>query len=151
AARPRRRGRQRDPEQQQPERDRRYRDPGDRADPRVGVGPRGLRGLVAGRDDGGRGRLDIRRARRRARDRRRGHRALRRVCGDTRRAMTTYAPLQDLSLEVEAYELEGLARDVSSAFTRRTTIVRLRGGGEEGVGEDVTYNGQLHDAAQAAG
>jgi hypothetical protein len=65
--------------------------------------------------------------------------------------MTLYDLVRDLPLAVESYELEGLERAVSSEFTRRTTVIRLRGGGEDGVGEDVTYNGDLHGAAQAAG
>jgi hypothetical protein len=65
--------------------------------------------------------------------------------------MTLYDLVSDLPLVVESYELEGLERAVSSEFTRRTTVIRLRGAGEDGVGEDVTYNGDLHGAAQAAG
>ena len=34
---------------------------------------------------------------------------------------------------------------VSPEFRRVTTIVQLRGGGEEGLGEDVTYLADLHD------
>jgi L-alanine-DL-glutamate epimerase-like enolase superfamily enzyme len=45
---------------------------------------------------------------------------------------------------VEGYALERLEQAVSSGFTRVTTVVRLRGGGEEGLGEDVTYAGELH-------
>jgi L-alanine-DL-glutamate epimerase-like enolase superfamily enzyme len=40
---------------------------------------------------------------------------------------------------------------VSSSFTRRTTVVRLRGAGEEGLGEDVTYDGEEQAAFQSAG
>jgi hypothetical protein len=40
---------------------------------------------------------------------------------------------------------------VSSGFERLTTVIRLRGGGEEGVGEDVTYEGELHLAQQEHG
>ena len=65
--------------------------------------------------------------------------------------MSTYEHLADLPLEVESYELEGLERDVSSDFTRLTTVIRLRGGGHEGVGEDVTYDGLDHVALQDAG
>jgi hypothetical protein len=54
--------------------------------------------------------------------------------------MATYDHLAGLPLEVESYALEGLELDVSSEFTRVTTVVGLRGGGEEGVGEDVTYD-----------
>ena len=53
--------------------------------------------------------------------------------------MTTYDAVAGLQLEIDAYELEGLTLDVSSGFTRRTTVVHLRGAGEEGVGEDPTY------------
>ena len=63
--------------------------------------------------------------------------------------MGTYAAIAGLPLLVEGYELEGLSLDVSSDFTRRTTVVHLRGGGEEGVGEDVTYDGDEHAALQA--
>src|SRR5919198_809256 len=41
--------------------------------------------------------------------------------------------------------------DVSSAFTRVSTLIRLRGGGEEGIGEDVTYDAVDHDVLQSAG
>ena len=47
--------------------------------------------------------------------------------------------LRDLPVEIESYALDGLELDVSSKFTRHTTVIRLRGNGEEGVGEDVTY------------
>ena len=63
--------------------------------------------------------------------------------------MSLYSKLARLSLVVESYALDGLERDVSSAFTRRTTIITLHGGGETGVGEDVTYDGAAHAAFQA--
>jgi L-alanine-DL-glutamate epimerase-like enolase superfamily enzyme len=53
----------------------------------------------------------------------------------------SYAQLADLPLRIEGYSLEGLELDVSSGFTRRTTVVHLRGAGFEGIGEDVTYDG----------
>ena len=59
--------------------------------------------------------------------------------------------LADLPLRIESYTLERLQRDVSSAFTRVSTLIRLRGEGEEGIGEDVTYDAVDHDALQAAG
>lgn len=65
--------------------------------------------------------------------------------------MGTYDLLADLPLVVESYALDGLARDVSSGFRRQTTIIRLQGGGEEGIGEDVVYDGEDHDALQQAG
>ena len=48
---------------------------------------------------------------------------------------------------IDDYALERLQRDVSSDFTRVSTVIRLRGGGEEGVGEDVTYDAADHDVA----
>ncbi len=65
--------------------------------------------------------------------------------------MSTYDRLAGLRLEVESCELEPLVRDVSSAFTRHTTVVRLRGGGEEGVGEDTTYDGDPQRRFQESG
>jgi hypothetical protein len=59
--------------------------------------------------------------------------------------------LADLPLSVEDYALERLERDVSSQFTRVSTVIRLRGGGDEGIGEDVTYDAVDHDVLQAAG
>ncbi|MFL5821658.1 MAG: hypothetical protein ACJ76S_13335 [Solirubrobacteraceae bacterium] len=65
--------------------------------------------------------------------------------------MSTYELLADLPLEVDGYELEELEREVSSDFVRLSTVVRLRGGGEEGVGEDVTYDALDHIAFRDAG
>jgi hypothetical protein len=59
--------------------------------------------------------------------------------------VSTYARLADLPLVIESHELERLERPVSSEFTRVTTIVRLRGAGEEGLGEDVTYSADDHE------
>ncbi len=56
-----------------------------------------------------------------------------------------------MPLEVEGYELERLEKPVTRGFTRVTTVVRLRGGGEEGLGEDVTWYAEAHDREQAAG
>jgi L-alanine-DL-glutamate epimerase-like enolase superfamily enzyme len=65
--------------------------------------------------------------------------------------MSTYDLIADLPLEIEDYGLEPLERDVSSAFTRLSTVIRLRGGGHEGLGEDVTYDQLDHIAFQDAG
>ncbi|MEA2404394.1 MAG: hypothetical protein QOE08_1041 [Thermoleophilaceae bacterium] len=65
--------------------------------------------------------------------------------------MSTYDLIADLPLEIDGYELEGLERDVSSDFTRLSTVIHLRGGGEEGLGEDVTYDALDHVALQEAG
>jgi len=65
--------------------------------------------------------------------------------------MPVFDRIADLPLEVDSYELEPLERDVSSDFTRLTTVIHMRGGGEEGVGEDVTYDALDHVAFQDAG
>lgn len=65
--------------------------------------------------------------------------------------MSTFDLLSGLSLEVDGYSLEGHRLQVSSGFERRTTVVHLRGGGLEGVGEDVVYEAEEHSAFQAAG
>jgi hypothetical protein len=56
-----------------------------------------------------------------------------------------------LPLVVERAELEPLALDVPGAFVRRCTVVHLHGGGQEGVGEDVSYEEDLQLAFQAEG
>jgi hypothetical protein len=58
--------------------------------------------------------------------------------------MPLYDAVKDLSLQVDSYELERLELVVSPEFTRVTTLVHLFGGGEEGVGEDVTYTAEDH-------
>jgi L-alanine-DL-glutamate epimerase-like enolase superfamily enzyme len=63
----------------------------------------------------------------------------------------TFDQLADLPIEVESYELEGLERDVSSQFTRLSTVIHLRGNGEEGQGEDVVYDALDHIALQETG
>ncbi|MDQ3850007.1 MAG: hypothetical protein M3296_05260 [Actinomycetota bacterium] len=65
--------------------------------------------------------------------------------------MSTYARLADLEVRIDDYALDGLQRDVSSDFTRKSTVVRLLGAGREGVGEDVVYEAIDHEIAQAAG
>jgi hypothetical protein len=65
--------------------------------------------------------------------------------------MPTFDLLADLPLEVDGYELEGLRAEVSSGFERLSTVVHLRGGGLEGVGEDVVYDAVDHEELQKAG
>ncbi len=65
--------------------------------------------------------------------------------------MSTYDRLADLPVQIDGYELEGLEVDVSSDFTRLSTVIHMHGGGEEGVGEDVTYDALDHVALQEAG
>jgi hypothetical protein len=64
--------------------------------------------------------------------------------------VSTFALVSDLPLLVESYELERLEQPISSDFTRVTTQIHLHGGGEEGIGEDVTYSGEDHDRMHAA-
>lgn len=62
-----------------------------------------------------------------------------------------WARVADLPLEIEGYALERLQRDVSSAFTRVSTVLRFHGDGHEGLGEDVSYEIDDQAALQAAG
>jgi hypothetical protein len=62
----------------------------------------------------------------------------------------TWELLKDLPLRVDAYALEGQGIEVGE-FVRKTTTIHLHGAGEEGLGEDVVYTPEDHDAAQAAG
>jgi L-alanine-DL-glutamate epimerase-like enolase superfamily enzyme len=59
--------------------------------------------------------------------------------------------IADLPLEIEDYALERLQRDVSSAFTRVSTVLRFSGDGHEGLGEDVGYDADDQAALQDAG
>jgi L-alanine-DL-glutamate epimerase-like enolase superfamily enzyme len=56
-----------------------------------------------------------------------------------------------LPLQIERCTLEGLEAKVSSDFERLSTVIHLHGGGEKGVGEDVTYDAPDHEILQAAG
>jgi len=60
-----------------------------------------------------------------------------------------FARLADLPLAVEGYALERRERQVSSGFTRVTTVVVVQGGGHAGVGEDVTYTAEDHAGVPA--
>ncbi|MEA2181544.1 MAG: hypothetical protein QOF69_729 [Solirubrobacteraceae bacterium] len=65
--------------------------------------------------------------------------------------MSTYELVAVLPLTIEDYILEGLVQNVSSDFERKSTVIHLHGGGEEGVGEDVVYDAVDHEIAQEAG
>jgi len=65
--------------------------------------------------------------------------------------VSTWELLAGLPVEIEDYVLQGLSATVSSDFERKSTLIRLRGAGEEGIGEDVTYDGVDQDVLQAAG
>ncbi|HKQ17187.1 MAG TPA: hypothetical protein VJS87_01485 [Solirubrobacterales bacterium] len=58
--------------------------------------------------------------------------------------------IESLPLRIEGYELTGHDRDYGS-FTRPSTLIRLRGDGEEGIGEDVVYDVLDHIAHRDAG
>jgi L-alanine-DL-glutamate epimerase-like enolase superfamily enzyme len=65
--------------------------------------------------------------------------------------VSTWEQLAELTVEIEDYSLEPLSAQVSSEFERKSTVIHLRGAGEEGVGEDVTYDAVDHEIMQAAG
>ena len=65
--------------------------------------------------------------------------------------MSLFDRIAELPLVVEEHALDRLERDVSSSFTRVSTVVRLFGAGTEGVGEDVVYETEDHDVLQEAG
>ncbi|HEY1457713.1 MAG TPA: hypothetical protein VGF15_04275, partial [Solirubrobacteraceae bacterium] len=59
--------------------------------------------------------------------------------------------MSDLALSIEHYTLEGLRSQVSSQFERKSTIIALHGAGQEGLGEDVTYDAVDQEILQEAG
>jgi hypothetical protein len=63
--------------------------------------------------------------------------------------VSTYDAVRDLRLEIEGYDLEPLEQEVARGFTLRRTVVVLRGGGEEGRGEEVDYNPTIQQEFQA--
>jgi L-alanine-DL-glutamate epimerase-like enolase superfamily enzyme len=64
--------------------------------------------------------------------------------------VATFDALADLPLEIEGYELQPLELHLSS-FERLATVIHIWGGGEDGLGEDVTYDAVDHIALQDAG
>jgi L-alanine-DL-glutamate epimerase-like enolase superfamily enzyme len=65
--------------------------------------------------------------------------------------MTTFERIAELPLSIDGYTLEGRERRISPEFERVTTTFHLRGAGEEGLGEDVTYSPEDQRAQQARG
>jgi len=65
--------------------------------------------------------------------------------------VSTFDRIAGLPLEIEGYALEPREQNVSSGFLRRTTTIHLAGGGHEGLGEDVAYDGDDQEALQRAG
>ena len=64
--------------------------------------------------------------------------------------MSTFDALADLPLEIEGYELQPLELQ-APGFERLSTVIHMWGGGEDGLGEDVTYDAVDHVALQDAG
>ena len=56
--------------------------------------------------------------------------------------MRLFDPVRELPLVIERIELEPRALPLKH-LTRRTTVIHLHGDGHEGVGEDVSYDGDL--------
>ena len=63
---------------------------------------------------------------------------------------SAWARLAELPIRIEDYELSGHDREYGD-FTRPSTVVHLRGAGEEGIGEDVVYTVLDHMAHRDAG
>ncbi len=64
--------------------------------------------------------------------------------------MASYDAIAELPLEIETCEFEGLEL-VIGEFERLTTVIKLTGGGHQGLGEDVTYDAVDHIGQQSHG
>lgn len=64
--------------------------------------------------------------------------------------MASFDSIADLPITIEEIELEGLGVTFGD-FERLTTVIKLRGRGEEGIGEDVVYDALDHVAFRDAG
>ncbi|MDX6601934.1 MAG: hypothetical protein QOF13_1136 [Solirubrobacterales bacterium] len=64
--------------------------------------------------------------------------------------MATFDAFANLPLEIEGYELQPLELQIPG-FERLSTVIHLWGAGEDGLGEDVTYDAVDHIALQDAG
>ncbi len=64
--------------------------------------------------------------------------------------MPTFDHLAELPLEIEGYELQPLELHLPG-FERLSTVIHLWGNGEDGLGEDVTYDAVDQIALQDAG
>jgi hypothetical protein len=65
--------------------------------------------------------------------------------------VSAYDAIAQLPIVVDGYELEANDREYSPEFTRGSTIIHVRGGGTEGIGEDVVYDVLDHIAHRDAG
>jgi hypothetical protein len=59
--------------------------------------------------------------------------------------MSLWESVSDLELRVDGYELQRRESLTPSGWTRVTTTVVLAGAGKTGLGEDVTYDAEMHD------
>jgi L-alanine-DL-glutamate epimerase-like enolase superfamily enzyme len=59
--------------------------------------------------------------------------------------LALFDEVRELELTIEDFATQRREAAVSSEFTRVTTTVVLRGAGETGEGEDVTYQAEAHD------
>jgi hypothetical protein len=59
--------------------------------------------------------------------------------------MALYDTVRELGLTIEDFATQRREAAISTEFTRVTTTVVLRGAGETGEGEDVTYTADAHD------
>jgi hypothetical protein len=62
----------------------------------------------------------------------------------------TFDAFANLPLEIEGYELQPLELQIPG-FERLSTVIHLWGAGQDGLGEDVTYDAVDHIALQDAG
>jgi hypothetical protein len=65
--------------------------------------------------------------------------------------VSAFEKVAGLPIQVASYELEAHDREYSPQFTRGSTVIRLRGMGHEGIGEDVVYDVLDHIAHRDAG
>jgi L-alanine-DL-glutamate epimerase-like enolase superfamily enzyme len=65
--------------------------------------------------------------------------------------MSTWDKVAGLPVTVEGYGLDGMQENVSSDFERKSTVITIHGGGQIGVGEDVTYDAVDHEVQQKIG
>src|SRR6201995_320046 len=64
--------------------------------------------------------------------------------------MASYDAIKDLPLAVEECSFEGLQLGLGE-FERLTPVIKLRGAGAEGIGEDVVYDAVDHIGQQSHG
>jgi hypothetical protein len=65
--------------------------------------------------------------------------------------MSSFDAVADLPLTIESYSLEVRRRVFSEQFERLTTTIHLHGAGQEGLGEDVTYDSDDQRHQEATG